>query len=275
MLAECEVLRFSQYGGDFVVLKDNVAVEETINLYINGTFHNRFHCTPLQIKELAIGHLLTEGIIKGVKEVAEIKSSGNNIYVDLTAERTSEALGKISMPIDLHEEHGIPTWILKAAQKLKFNEAKFSVEIIFKSVETLESKALIFRASGGTHAAVMLDESGTVTAFAEDIGRHNAIDKAIGEAAIKGADLSKLLLAFTGRPTSEIITKVTEMGIPVLVSLSAPTSMSVKMAETTGLTLIRFTKEKSLKIYASPYRIKEWAAQRSLKTQNEEYSAQL
>jgi FdhD protein len=258
MLSEREVLRFSQLKGDFYALKDVVVVEEITNLYIDGNLYAVFHHSPSQIKELVIGHLLTEGIISGIEDILKIEFSEKNIHVELSKK-----------PLKFPEKHRLITtfcfdnnmlqpYLLKAAQKLRLNRIKFSAEIILKSVDILNSKASIFKASGGTHAAALIYENGELIAFAEDIGRHNAVDKVIGEAAMKGVDFSRMLLASTGRLTSEIVIKAIQIGIPVLISLSAPTDMGIKIAKTLGLTLIGFARGKRFNVYTSIDRINEW-----------------
>lgn len=268
MLIEHEVLRFNQIEGNFAAQRDVIAIEEITNLYINGNLYAVFHHLPSQIKELVIGHLLTGGVIERLEDILEMKISEKNIYVKLSKENIPSIPGKPRLPrlITTFCNSDFPQQISNAAQKLRFNRVRFSAETIFKSVETLNSKASIFRASGGTHAATLIDENSEIVSFAEDIGRHNAIDKVIGEAAIKGFNFSKLLLASTGRLSSEIIIKAVQMGIPILVSMSAPTSMGIKMAEAFGLTLIGFVRGKRFNIYASPDRIEEWAQQSTKKT---------
>jgi FdhD protein len=264
MLSEHEVLRFCQLKGDFYALKDIIAVEEITKLYIDGKLYAVFHHSPLQIKELVTGYLLTEGIISGIRDISKIEFSGKNVHVELS-----------KRPLKFPEKHKLITtfcldnnmlqpYLLKAAQKLRLNRIKFSAEIILKSVDALNSKASIFKASGGTHAAALIDENGELIAFAEDIGRHNAIDKVIGEAAMKGMDFSRMLLASTGRLTSEIVIKAIQIGIPVLISLSAPTDMGIKIAKSFSLTLIGFARGKRFNIYTSIDRIKEWN-QRSIR----------
>jgi len=267
MLFEHEILRFNQIKGDFDILKDAIVIEEVTNLYINGELYATFHHSPSQMRELVIGHLLTEGIIDGVEDVCKMLFSGKNVYVELSRDKSFKAPEKRRLITTFCSGDELPPHILKATQKLRFNRIGFSAEVILKSIDILNSKALIFRASGGTHAAALIDESGDLMAFAEDIGRHNAVDKVIGEAAIKGVDFSRTLLASTGRLTSEIVIKAVQMGIPILVSLSAPTDMGVRIAESFGITLIGFARGKRFNIYTSPNRIKEWS-QRSIHNKN-------
>lgn len=260
MLIKHDVLIFDQFKGNFKSLRDNIAIEEITRLYINGDLYAVFHNLPSQVKELVVGYLLTEGLIKKVEDILEMNFSGRNIYIKLPEDKISGALDKMRLITTLCSGGNIisPS-MFDAIQKLRFSNIRFSVNAIFKSVEVLNSRALTFRASGGTHSAVLINRDCETIAFAEDISRHNAVDKVIGEAAIKGANLSELLLASTGRLTSEVVIKAVQVGIPILVSLSAPTSMGLKVAETFGLTLIGFARSKRFNIYTSPYRIEEWA----------------
>ena len=257
LLSEHEILKFNQSRGEFKLLNDLVAVEDSVSLYINDNLYAVFHCLPSQLKEMTVGYLLTEGIISRIEEISEIKVAERKVYIYLTEETPLKTVERIQFISTMCGDKGFkpPPRVLKAAHKLKFNRTKFHTETIFRAVKILNSKAYIFRASGGTHAAALLDGDGTLIAFAEDIGRHNAVDKVVGEAAMKKADFSKLLLASSGRLTSEIVIKTLQMGIPVLVSLSAPTDKGVKLAKTFGLTLIGFSRGKRFNIYSSPERI--------------------
>lgn len=258
MLIEHEILRFNQTKMDFEVLKDVIAVEAIINLYVNNNIHVIFHCLPSQIKELVIGYLLTNGIIDDIKDILEMDISEKNIYVKLSKENFFNLFKKSTLLSIFYSSESIPPYILEVIQKIRFNNIIFDIEAILKAVDILNSKSSIFKVSGGTHAATLIDEKCKMVAFAEDIGRHNAIDKVVGEAAMKNLDFSKLLLASTGRLSSEIVIKAAQMKIPILVSLSAPTSMGIKIAETFGLTLVGFAREGRFNIYSSPDRIKGW-----------------
>lgn len=257
---EYKILKFNKINGEFELLKDAVAIEEIVNLYINNHLYASFHCTPLKIKELVIGHLLTEGIIEELKDILEIKISGKNIYIKLPESKAFNPAENDMLITSLCSSDRISRpRLLKAPQKLRFNKIKFNTKIIFRAAEILNSMSSLFRISGATHSAIFIDEKGEIVAFAEDIGRHNAVDKVVGETAINGINFNRLLLASTGRLTSEIVIKAVQIGIPILISLSAPTNIGIRIAETFGLTLIGFVRGVRFNIYASPHRIEEYA----------------
>jgi FdhD protein len=121
----------------------------------------------------------------------------------------------------------------------------------------LDSKAAVFKRTGGTHAAALLDSKGEVLAFSEDIGRHNAVDKVIGEASLKRISLEQTILASTGRLSAEIVCKAVNVSIPVVVSLASSTDKGIEVAEKRGLTLIGFVRGERFNVYSHPERIKK------------------
>jgi FdhD protein len=258
MLSEHEILVFNGIKEKFEPRRDVVAMEKEANIYINNNFYMTFRYLPSQVKELVIGHLLTEGIIDDIKELLEVNLSKNNIYVRLSASNVLDRLRRLSSII-INDYGSVGQEFLRTAQKLKSSQVRFSVKSVFKAIEILNSRALIFKASGGTHAATLVNRYNEVIAFSEDVGRHNAVDKVIGEAAIKGFNFGEVLLALTGRLSSEVIIKAARVGIPILASISAPTSLGIKIAEGLGLTLIGFVRGNRFNIYTYPNRIEEWA----------------
>ncbi|MEM2593495.1 MAG: formate dehydrogenase accessory sulfurtransferase FdhD [Candidatus Bathyarchaeia archaeon] len=254
MLAECNVLRFDRVNRTLESLKRFVVFEEVINVYIDGDLYASFHCLPTQIKELIVGYLLTEGLIEDAKNIVNIEVSGKNVYVKLP-EDNSPAFRRKRL-ITTFCGGNIQLRLSGKVNKLRFNSMKFSAEAIFKSIEALNKFSSLHKASSGTHSAVLVNDECSVISFAEDIGRHNAVDKVVGDAALKGIDHTKLLLASTGRLTSEIVVKAIHVGIPVLASLEAPTSLSLKIANSFGLTLVGFARGRYFNIYTFPERIR-------------------
>jgi len=254
VLIEIEILRFDSSRGTFKALRDLVAIEDIVSLYVNDNLYTTFHCTPFKIEDLALGRLITDGLIEGVREVLEVRVSGRDVYVSLLGVKAANIMEKPRL-IAAILRGAPPERILRLSQRIKSNDLKFSADAIFKAANVLNTLAKVFRASGGTHAAALISDNCEAVAFAEDIGRHNAVDKVVGEAAAKGVDFCRLILASTGRLTSEIVLKAAWIGVPVIVSLSAPTSMGIKLAEALGLTLVGFVKGGRFNIYTSLDRI--------------------
>lgn len=239
-------------------VKDEIVVEDQLELYLNDILYAVFTCSPYEIRELAVGHLLTEGTIRKTEEITSLDISKGVAHLRLANKPTS-ALQKKPRMITTSCAGGtlkIPPRLLMRAQKVKSDTSfRLSRQTIFEAVKLLNSEASVFRRTGGTHASALFDENGRVLAFSEDIGRHNAVDKALGKAALEGASFVKTLLASTGRITFEMVVKAATMAVPLIVSISAPTDKAVKAAEMLGLTLIGFVRARRFNIYTYPDRI--------------------
>ena len=120
----------------------------------------------------------------------------------------------------------------------------------------LQERALIFRATGGMHSAALADREGLII-FYEDIGRHNAVDKIVGESLLRGISLKEKILLCSGRLGSEILLKAAQLQLPLLISRAAPTTLSIELAEALNITLIGFVREGRMNIYSHPHRVRE------------------
>ena len=130
-----------------------------------------------------------------------------------------------------------------------------TANILSKSVKQLNFIADEFRKTGGVHVAALYSTDGKLVALAEDVGRHNAVDKVIGAAAIKNIDFTKLFLALSGRLTGDIVLKAARTQIPIIASLSAAISSGIETAKLTKITLIGFVRGKRMNVYTYPERI--------------------
>jgi len=239
-------------------VKDEVVVEDQVEIYINDILYAVFSCSPYEIEELVVGHLLTDGTIRKTDEVTSLEVSKGTVHVRLASKHPFPFQKKPRL-ISTSCVSGtleIPPHLLMMVKKVKSGPSfRMSRQNISQAVKLLNSEASIFRRTGGTHASALFDEKGSVLAFSEDIGRHNAVDKVIGRAALEGGSFAPTLLASTGRITFEMIVKAATVGIPVIVSISAPTDKAVKTAEMFGLTLVGFARARRFNIYTHPDRI--------------------
>ena len=132
---------------------------------------------------------------------------------------------------------------------------KIYSSVISNSVKKLNFIAEKFRKTGGVHVAALFSESGNIVALAEDVGRHNAVDKVIGSAAIKKIDCTKLFLALSGRLTGDIVLKSARTKISIVASVSAAISSGIDTAIATKITLIGFVRGRRMNVYTYPERI--------------------
>ncbi len=237
--AEHEITRVDLEKRLFERVQDEVVTETTIQLFVNNRLVTVFTCSPSKTRELIVGHLLTQRVIKSPEEILQLRFEKEKAIVKL-----------------LHE-NGTQTKMEEKAKKTKKHQKLvINSESILNVAKMLDSKAAVFKRTGGTHAAALLNSEGEVLAFSEDIGRHNAVDKVIGEAALKRVNLEQTILASTGRLSSEIVSKAANVGIPVVVSLASSTDKGIEVAEKRGLTLIGFVRDRRYNVYTNPERIK-------------------
>lgn len=244
--------------------EDMVAEEAPLHIFINQTHYATILCLPNQLKELALGYLLTEGIIKRVDEIQEIKMGKlGKCQVRLKPEVSLGKRISIAQPfarVVLSSCGSADYWPLsKLIDRLDLRElpSGFQVraEVVSEAVRGLTSLAAVFRETGGVHVAALYSPGGNLITYSEDVGRHNAVDKVIGASALQSLDFSKSFLASSGRLTGDVVLKAARVGIPVLASLSAAVSSGVEAAQLTGLTLIGFVRGTRMNVFTHPERI--------------------
>jgi FdhD protein len=239
---------------------DYVAEEKPLHLFVNTTYWATILCSPLNLKEMAIGHLLSEGILKSTAEIEEVNLKENEgaCYVKLKAEVNVDERLSLSR---LHQrivtsacgDQSIYQYQRKPAKVTSNLTVK--AEIVFNSVNQLNFKAEVFRQTGGMHAAAIYTADGSMVALAEDVGRHNAVDKVIGMAALKQTRFGECFLTSTGRLSGDIVFKASKVGLPIVASLGAALDSGVAMAEAANLTLAGFARGKRMNIYTCAERI--------------------
>jgi len=240
-------------------MTDYVAEEKPHYIFLNKTHYATIFCSPTNLKELAVGHMLAEGIVKLVEEIEEIRlKQGGACHVTLKSNIDLEKRLKLLKPFSrvILSACGSPSPYQYSGRLPKItSRLKVKAEVILNSVNCLNSIAETFRKTGGVHAAAIYKSDGNLLAFAEDVGRHNAVDKVIGIAALNKTDFGECFLALSGRLTGDIVLKVASVGIPIIASLAAAIDSGIALAKDADLTLIGFVRGKRMNIYNFPERI--------------------
>lgn len=242
--------------------KDYIAEDTPIHIFLNKHHYGTILCSPNQLKEMVIGHLLSEGLLKSTDEIDELhlKKDGKCL---VTLKRNIDAKQRISTSQRfarlIVSSCGAPNYrplseIINNLPKMNLT-LTITAKVLSESVKQLNFIAQEFRKTGGVHVAALYFADGKVAALAEDVGRHNAVDKVIGVVAIKNMDFSKLFLALSGRLTGDIVLKAARTRIPVIASLSAAISSGLETANLTKITLIGFVRGKRMNVYTFPERI--------------------
>ena len=239
--------------------KDLIAEEKPIHIFVNKSFWATILCSPYKLKELAIGHLLSEGVLKSIQELTDIIiDEKNSCFVNMDPKiNVKERIGlsKLHQRV-VTSACGDQSFYQFSRKPRKItSNLKIDAKVIFESVKQLNIKAKTYRQTGGVHAAALYDVNGTLNALAEDVGRHNAVDKVIGIAALKNLTFGNLFLTSTGRLSGDIIFKSAEVGIPIVASLGAALDSGVQMAKKANLTLAGFVRGNRINIYTHPERI--------------------
>ena len=243
---------------------DFVAEETPLHIFLNQTHYATILCSPNQLRELAIGHLMSEGILKSVDEIREVRlENDGKCLVRLKPNIDSAKRISISQPfarVIVSACGSSDYWPLsKLIDRLRLPKLEMGLTVdaktVSESVRLLNNLAKRFRKTGGVHIAALYSVSGELAAFSEDIGRHNAVDKVIGVGAEKKLDFEGLFLASSGRLTGDIVLKAARMRIPIVASMATAINSGIETAQLTGLTLIGFVRGKRMNIYTWPDRI--------------------
>jgi FdhD protein len=222
--------------------------------------------TPGNDLELSAGFLLTEGIVESEEQIASLKSmvvgatsKSNRVEIELVnASFNSERLQRNFFAASGCGICGKASIEAIRLRDLPHPNPDFEIgpELLCQLPDKLRQEQAVFARTGGLHAAALFDRTGRMLAVREDIGRHNAVDKIIGWAMLeKMFPLDSHVMLVSGRAGFEIAQKVLAAGIPVLASVSAPSSLAVKLSRELGLTLVGFVRGKRFVVYAGEARV--------------------
>jgi len=240
-------------------MTDYVAEEKPLHISVNKKHYTTIFCSPSNLKELAVGHLLSEGIIESIEEIEEISFRKSSVCrVKLKPDIDLQKRLKLQKPFSriILSTCGSPSPYQISARLPKVKSGlTVEAQIILSCVNRLNSIAETFRKTGGVHAAAIYKSDGNLVVFAEDIGRHNAVDKVIGMGALSKTAFSECFLALTGRLTGDIVRKTARVGLPIIASLAAAVDSGITVAKNVGLTLIGFARGRRMNIYNFPERV--------------------
>lgn len=258
---EYKAFRFSD--GGFSTVHDLLAVEVALRISINDTPFTVTMRSPGHEKELVRGLLFTEGIYTSTKtepgfEITVVDDAGHitSVNLSLPVDQVEKAYADTRSMISV-SSCGLcgKTELDDLATAQVSAEGSLKPEIIPGFFRAMAAQQETFRSSGGTHAAGAFSKSGELLAVMEDIGRHNAVDKVIGDLLCKGRLNEANCLTVSGRISYEIVSKAATAGIAFLASVSAPSSLAIETAEKAGICLLAFCRNEKFTVYTHPGRI--------------------
>lgn len=256
-----EALSIERYRleGGFVRVNDRVAREEPLEIRVNGSAVAVTMRTPGHDAELAAGFLLTEGILVSSEAILEIahcanldrSAAGNVLEVRL---RGSIDLSRLTRHVFTSSSCGVCGKATIDSVVGQFPPVtrvpELSPELLLGLPEKLRAAQDTFERTGGLHAAALFDQSGELLLLREDVGRHNALDKLIGHFLLRGESMEDRILLVSGRLSFELLQKSLAARIPVIAAISAPSSLAVSFARTSGQTVVGFLREQGFNVYA-------------------------
>ncbi len=243
---------------------DSVAVESPLS--INLVFREEMFSvgvlmrTPGEDVQLVIGFLYGEGIISKIDHVINLEIEEDCCHVKLSEDSLFDPIEhvrktSISSSCGLCGRDSISN-LLHIEGKQINTTCKYAQEVITQSVNTLRSSQNIFSITGGSHAAGLIDSCGNLRLIAEDVGRHNAVDKLIGKCLSEGiGHPGECFLVVSGRASFELVLKSIRFGFPLMVAVGAPSSLAIDMATEHAMTLVGFVRGDNISVYSSPGRV--------------------
>ena len=250
------ILRVNEQGRSKV--EDVVAKEFPFTIIFDNQELVTLLCTPKDLKYLAIGFLSSEGLIKNKGEIRKIILDERRGVVRVETEGDKEVERELLFKRLITSGCGRGAAFYSAADTTKQarveSQMKISAREVFALVKDFQLRSQVYRATGGVHSAALCDTKG-ILIVAEDIGRHNAIDKIFGECMLKDIPTDDRIIITSGRMSSEIVLKIAKRNIPILLSKSAPTDLAVDLAADLGVTLIGFVRGRRMNVYTDGWRV--------------------
>jgi FdhD protein len=258
-----QALELTRYeDGAHARVQDELAVEEPLEIRVEGKSVAVVMRTPGHDRELAAGFLFSEGIVQSAREIfdittcvtAEPAAKGNIVDVGLTNPGSAD-LGKLTRHVFTSSSCGICSktsieTVLARRPALSSAGLRVTAELIASLPAKLARHQETFRKTGGLHACALFSAAGELLEMREDVGRHNALDKLVGWALLqKRLPLGETILLLSGRASFEMVQKAHGAGIPVLAAISAPSSLAVALAREARMTLVGFIRGKAMNLY--------------------------
>ncbi|WP_229052358.1 formate dehydrogenase accessory sulfurtransferase FdhD [Aeromicrobium sp. Leaf350] len=252
------------------VVDDEVAVEAPLEIRVNGRGYAVTMRTPGDDLDLATGFLVSEGVIGSAADLTGIEVLGGGDLEGGEGDVVDVAVAGPGALVAMDRQRHVYTTsscgvcglasIDAVRTTSRFDvlgdELRVSPETIAALPDRLREAQAVFDSTGGLHAAGLFGAGGATAVVREDVGRHNAVDKVVGDAVRRGAlPLSGHVLQVSGRASFELIQKAAMAGIPVLAAVSAPSSLAVDLADSVGITLVGFSRRGSFNVYTHPQRV--------------------
>jgi len=238
--------------------EDTLIREIKLEIILNGERVGAVMCTPVDQKALAVGYLMSEGIIRSVEDISAMQLHNEGMRIEIEAAVDSEQLQRLDSEAVVISGCGKSmTANIDPDQidaKVMQDDYRIAPALLSTQMDQFYTECPLYEQTGCVHTA-KLYISEQESFVAEDIAQHNTIDKVIGKALMEGVDTSRAFLMVSGRLSSEMVAKAVMHQIPILASRTASTCLGLQIAEKFGLTLIGFVRNRGMNLYRHPERI--------------------
>jgi formate dehydrogenase accessory protein FdhD len=239
---------------------DLLAVEEPLEIRVDGEPLTVTMRTPGDDIDLAAGFLFTEGLLRGLDEVHQIRMCDENV-ADVSVKPEAEPLAAnrnflTTSACGVCGKDSIASVRVRSSFDVADDPVRISPALLAGLPDRLREAQRVFSRTGGLHAAGLFGTDGSLVVMREDVGRHNAVDKVAGWALRNGVlPLAGHVLLVSGRASFELVQKAVMIGVPVLAAVSAPSSLAASLADETGLTLVGFLRGTTMNVYTGAERL--------------------
>jgi FdhD protein len=242
---------FDRFSGEgWAKTSDHLPSEMALAIYVNRKELVTILCTPAKLNYLVLGFLYAEGIISGIEDVASMKVCEEESLADVMLSDP-----KYELPTQRTLTSGCGGGAtFKTQEKRVDSDLVVTPQEVHSLMKRFQKQMVLYQLCGGVHASALADTQNLLV-VAEDIGRHNTLDKIQGECLLRGLSTTDRLLLSTGRISSEMLLKAARMQVPIVVSRHSPTGSAVSMARDLGIALIGHARGSSLSVYSHPERL--------------------
>lgn len=238
--------------------EDTLIREIKLEIILNTERIGAVMCTPVDQKELAVGYLMSEGIIRSVADISRMQLHNEGMRIEIEAAVDSGQIQRLDSEAVVISGCGKSmTANIDPAQidaKVMRDDYRIAPALLSAQMDQFYTECPLYEQTGCVHTA-KLYISEQESFVAEDIAQHNTIDKVMGKALLEGVDTSRAFLMVSGRLSSEMVAKAVMHQIPILASRTASTCLGLQIAEKFGLTLIGFVRNRGMNLYRHPERI--------------------
>jgi FdhD protein len=238
-----------------IPMEDSVAIEEPLEIQVNGHPWVTTMRTPGQDYDLALGLLYTEGILDGIDSIESIVISDNVVLVegDMTTDGHTRGFVR-SSSCGVCGRASLDAILSRDPPQIPERGFEISAQSVDVLISMLRSEQSVFDLTGGVHAVAIFTDDAVITDISEDVGRHNAMDKIIGR-SITDLPLSNHGFLLSGRVSFEMVQKAVMAGSPCIIAIGAPTTLAIDLARQHGITLIGFAREQRFNVYTGAWRL--------------------